>query len=652
MIDRWFASALLVTAVMGTGAISLAQPWPPQYKIRPAEKGRLTPADVVGPDGIVYPNWTQCGVPGGIPRVPDVARIEDFGARADDDRDDAAALDEACRAVGEKGGGAVVLGPGTYHLDRPVTIRHDHVVIRGQGAQKTRLIFRYALPAGGAVFYGIGDGERLGPGSEIELHCRPAGLMAMEIFVDGKSIHKWERSTHSGNTFATRAGRAALAKLPDGRHELRGVGRYKDGGECVATISVTLDRTRGTEPRPYSQAAICFQGAGPQGPRLPLGADGRRGATEVTLAPGGGITPGDRILIEGPMSERWRQITKNKCPHGTYRRYQVRVEGTDGNRIVLGQPLRLEFPVADGSYVQKVAPIRRCGIEDLYIEQTEDLWITTVLFSNAWECWARGVRVRMCGRNPIYAHVAKWCEIRDCVFDDAWYKGGGGTAYAGWENACDCLMENVETFKFRHAPLVQWAASGCVIRKGVFHDSDAQWHSGWTNENLFELCVVTANRGNGAYGYGAWASPPEDVAHGPNGPRNVVYNCDFASPKTGLWMGGMNEAWIIAHNRFVVGEGPGAFMKDHSFDHIFAGNVFALKDRASPMIEIKTADCTGIEIRGNSLHGGNGKFVGGMGKPDSEEDNRRRAGRSPERPNPPVASIFEWQQNFARKTGR
>jgi hypothetical protein len=27
------------------------------------------------------------------------------------------------------------------------------------------------------------------------------------------------------------------------------------------------------------------------------------------------------------------------------------------------QPLRIEFPVVDGSYVQKVAPIQRCGVE-------------------------------------------------------------------------------------------------------------------------------------------------------------------------------------------------------------------------------------------------------------------------------------------------
>ena len=70
-------------------------PWEGQYKIKPEEKERLTKADVVGPDGIVYPNWTECGVQGGIPEVEAVVSVQDFGARADDDADDSEALGKA-----------------------------------------------------------------------------------------------------------------------------------------------------------------------------------------------------------------------------------------------------------------------------------------------------------------------------------------------------------------------------------------------------------------------------------------------------------------------------------------------------------------------------------------------------------------------------
>jgi hypothetical protein len=38
-------------------------PWQGTYKIKPHEKSKLTAADVVGPDGIVYPDWRYAGVP-------------------------------------------------------------------------------------------------------------------------------------------------------------------------------------------------------------------------------------------------------------------------------------------------------------------------------------------------------------------------------------------------------------------------------------------------------------------------------------------------------------------------------------------------------------------------------------------------------------
>ena len=115
------------------------------------------------------------------------------------------------QSVGQKGGGAVLLGEGTYDLDRPVTVRHDGVVIRGRGPDKTKLIFRYALPAGRhRVLRPEGRRDASGRRRPIALHCRPAGLETMTIEVDGKVIHEWERGQHSGNTFATSvSGRSA-----------------------------------------------------------------------------------------------------------------------------------------------------------------------------------------------------------------------------------------------------------------------------------------------------------------------------------------------------------------------------------------------------------------------------------------------------------
>ena len=211
-------------------------------------------------------------------------------------------------------------------------------------------------------------------------------------------------------------------------------------------------------------------------------------------------------------------------------------------------------------------------------------------------------------------------------------------------------MDNVTSYKMRHAPCYQWAASGNVIRKSVFHESDGQWHAGWTNENLFEQCVIDAKRGNGSYGYGFWGSPPEDTAHGPNGPRNVVYNCDVRSPKSGLWMGGMNENWLILHNRFIVERGVGVFAKTASFDHIIRGNAFALREKNQSALLLATPDCIGVEFVGNRIHGPGAKRVSGPGKPMIEQDNEVvSTDEIPARPQPVVPSIFEWQRENLRK---
>ena len=200
----------------------------------------------------------------------------------------------------------------------------------------------------------------------------------------------------------------------------------------------------------------------------------------------------------------------------------------------------------------------------------------------------------------------------------------------------------------RHAPLFQWGAAGNVIRNSTFVDSDAQWHSGWTNENLMEQCTITSVKGNGGYGYGMWASPPEDGSHGPNGPRNVVYNCKVTSPLSSLWLGGMSENWLILHNLFIADQGPSVFVKDHSFDHIIKGNTFQLKDTESPCIMLKTPDCSGVEISDNTFTGGNGILVEGLAPPLVNQDNTITTEALPSKA-PAIPSIYTWQREHLAK---
>ncbi|MEA3226204.1 MAG: glycosyl hydrolase family 28-related protein, partial [Planctomycetota bacterium] len=383
----------LVSSLILSGSLSAfagesinTPPWKGQYKIKPHETNRMTPADVLGPDGIVYPNWTKCGVQGGISDVKVVTSIEKFGAKSGDNTDDSQALSKACEAAGKMGGGAVLLGEGTYYLDRPVTVRYDNVVIRGEGTGKTRLIFRYATPANSVAFYSPAAGSTVGPNTRIEMHSTPADLAKMTIMIDDAAIGTWTRGKHSGNTFNFAvSGRNAVGKVANGKHTLKGVAEYKDGSKLTGEIPIVFDSAfKDSRPVADSRAAITFAGKGTVGGRLKLTADGKRGDMKLKLRRTEGLRVGDCIRIDAPATDRWKKLTKNACLWGSYRMYELVVTGIKGKTVTVNQPLRIEFPIIDGAYVQKLVPIKRCGIEKLSIEQTENLWISSVVFYNGW----------------------------------------------------------------------------------------------------------------------------------------------------------------------------------------------------------------------------------------------------------------------------
>ncbi len=240
---------------------------------------------------------------------------------------------------------------------------------------------------------------------------------------------------------------------------------------------------------------------------------------------------------------------------------------------------------------------------------------------------------------------------------EKWF-GYGGFSY-GW----DCLMENTVWHRFRHAPQVQFGSQGNVIRNSVFEGSDAQWHAGWSTENLFENCTIGPSGSNdsnngyyGSYGFGMYSTPSHDTTHGPNGPRNVVYNCDVSSPMDGVYGRGASENWLFLHNRFVVGNGPGFRADGGFFDAIVRHNTFILRTGKWPMLLLGTPDCVGFEVLDNTLYGGNGTVVDGAAATEVDRGNRAlpavstnlAAADFPPRPKADPPSIYEWQQKNAR----
>lgn len=621
-------------------------PWEGTYKIRAHETEKLTAADVVGPDGIAYPNWTHVGIPGGIPDLAITLSAADFGMVPNDEGDDSTALQKAVAALRAQGGGVLFIPEGVYYLDRPVEIKGDNMVLRGAGMKKTRLISRFSMQDSAPEFHGLTKGSAIGPTNFIYAWVDPEGMTELKLEANGKLVKQTAYSGRWEKTFLHRfAGAELLAADGPGRKELTATVSYLDGTQRKVTSEILLTDQTVSGDRAYGTlAAILFRGEGVAGDLIPLTRDGLRGDMSLEVAEGHGLKVGDRIIVNAPNTALWRKILRNDhVRQSSYRRNMYEIIAVSGNRIEIPEALRIDYPVIDGATVQKFRPQLHCGVEDLGVENANDTMLFSVVFEYGWESWVRGLEVIKTGNKALYMPNSKRCEVRDSIFDRSWINAGG-MAYIGWEHSYDSLMENVTTYDMRHAPVYQWSSSGNVIRNSIFHNSDAQWHAGWTNENLFEGLIVESSQDGGSYGNGMWSSGPEDVGHGPNGPRNVIYNCNITSSKGGVWMGGMNESWLFLYNRFVVGRGPAILAKAASFDHIIQGNVFVMMEGYPAAIYLASRDCTGIELINNRFYGHMDQMIGGAARPAVVEDNRMLQSGDINRPHPPVRSIYEWQQ--------
>ncbi|MFW5846137.1 MAG: hypothetical protein ACOCXJ_07915, partial [Planctomycetota bacterium] len=148
---------LLVLCCLPALLTAQEDPWPGQFRIDAWETERIGPTDVVGPDGIVYPDARLAGVQGGIPSIDERYRRFDvtdaaYGADGDDDAIDGDAVATAIQAAmdylraGPDRRACVYLPAGTYRFEEALppigyedgTPAH-HLVIQGAGPDRTTL---------------------------------------------------------------------------------------------------------------------------------------------------------------------------------------------------------------------------------------------------------------------------------------------------------------------------------------------------------------------------------------------------------------------------------------------------------------------------------------------------------------------------------
>jgi len=572
---------------------------------QPCDPSRSDAVDIVGPDGFTYPNWRWSGVEGGIPEVTGpVFAVPAPGTEAD--------IEAAIAMAGAQGGGVVELAAGVYEIREPLKIVHDHVVLRGAGQGQTELRFTYRLNRGDVRWADFEDGQEAFLETVFEVHAYGVDLDRVEVSVDGSAPQVWFTAPADNHLYSThRVGqnmRTAFPAITDGgTHTVTATAHWEDGSSASSSRTFTF-RAMYQYPerqRRYTQTTAAINVAGDiwtrrGGLRWPLHQRARRGDRSIVVQHDEGVTvelPNDDVLrLSGNTSDAWDLFYDNTgSPNMSISQYLVvdRVTpaqtsdlteplpmGKAASVIHIKRPLRHDYTpgtmgidamnaLVEGSYF----PITGVGIESLTLVQTEntndpgyddEIFADGITMSTARNCWVRDVSIITAGRNPITFSGLN-IEVRDVFFDSSWWTmTGQGTAYVSMSTTTDSLMENVIGLTLRHAPNAQRSANGSVIRRGIFL-ADAQYHFNWAHENLFEDLVVDArpvlnpNRSddhyNGSYGWGIYAQNGHNDRHGPGGgPRNVVYGSDFVSPKSGLYLGGTGNQFMLMHNRFRVFE--------------------------------------------------------------------------------------------------
>lgn len=136
----WRAVAVAFMAVAAAGIAGAAGP---------SSSRELWQQYVANPNA--HPNIPNCSYAGyrnsdvPLPTVKVVANVRAAGAKADGKTDDAAAFKQAIEQAHKAGGGAVLVPAGTYALSGMIHLKHSNVVLRGEGVDKTTLVFNTPL---------------------------------------------------------------------------------------------------------------------------------------------------------------------------------------------------------------------------------------------------------------------------------------------------------------------------------------------------------------------------------------------------------------------------------------------------------------------------------------------------------------------------
>jgi hypothetical protein len=455
------AAAVTTTAAPAAGAAAVGTTSRPPRDASAALLNQWADAGGLHP---LVPDVSRAGYRLGAqpPRPRVVARVTDFGARADGTTDCAPAFNAALRAVGERGGGAVLVPRGTYRLSSPVFMHWSDVVLRGAGLDATVLHFtrplddgyRRARQSNGNSRWSWTGGQLWFVAPERRARSEAEDFAGTEGWLLGDAL--------AGVGAASRGQRTLLVS---------------DTSRLRAGDMVVLECENPPDASLLTQLAGDVPGA-----RL---YDWRRRAPQLVTGSGG----------------QYNQYATMQWP--------VRIAAVLGSRLVqLAQPLKYDLRPNWPARLRAIGPtVHDSGVERLTI-RNELVPMTAhnkhpgsngVCFQAVHDCWARAVRVENCDLGFGFT-FAKSNTLHHVAV------GGRAThhSFACRMQSHDNLVEDFDVERFtvpapsnavHHGLNVEGLSSGNVWRRGRMAEGTFDTHRALPFENV-RTNITLANTGS------------------------------------------------------------------------------------------------------------------------------------------------------------
>ncbi|MGW2558444.1 glycosyl hydrolase family 28-related protein [Streptomyces sp. NPDC001514] len=413
----------------------------------------------------------QRGGSADLPRRPVVANVLHFGAKPDGSADAAPAINRAVAAAGERGGGTVIVPPGTYRIDDVIRIGHSNVVLRGAGSGRTKLVATKNLTELIGQYgsrYGGDKSSWSWAGGLIWL-CPQARYESLTAAIKAKA---WPFEGWTGNR------RDEWSSLTTVRPARRG------------DRSVTVD-----DPSALRRGQLVL----------------------LRLADDAGHTLLEHMAGDGPGPEAYYWDDKTKLTSYVPYEWPVRIARVDGTRVTLERPLPLDVrPEWDPRLTTHVEALTGSGVEGLTLEAIEtpqsphllDKGYNGVTFQCAYDCWADDITVRHVD-NGFGLVAASACTLRRTRVAGR----GSHHPYFCREGAHDNLVEDF-VIEQRTVPApagtqlhginVEGLSSYNVWSRGVMEMGTFDTHRGMPFANVRTEITVS---NNGRHGGDASAGP-------------------------------------------------------------------------------------------------------------------------------------------------